>query len=484
VLLCSAVMHRPRTTGVGRAALAAAVAVAAAGLGARALAERRDQSLAVSIWRAAGPAAPALGGRGYGGAAAPAPGGSFVTHRRDVVIGDDHVIRFPGVASGIDPATVEVRSVTDPGGTAVVEQRFVNDLVNAEALLFRQVGRPVTVTLTSGRVEGTLRAVASDSLVVETKTGLEIVRRGDQVVDIALGATTGDHEPTLVWKVSARRAGRHTVEVSYRTAGLSWQPDYTAVIGDGDHVDLTAWATVQNDTDLDLVGADLTLVDQPPSRPRGAAAGAGPVHFKIDRPADLPSGQSMQVELAPRRSAIKARRVVVFEAMSDQSASYTAYPAQDCYAYVPPGAGARAEEMLEIDGPGKTLPEGRLRVFRRQRDDLVVVGDDTLRVNATSGQLRVRAGTSPDITGERRQVDCRQDGGGRSLRERIEIKVDNKGKAAADVLVRDYMYRWANWRIDQEDVKGVKASASAQEYRVRIPAGGSKTVAYTVVYAW
>ncbi|MBZ0236524.1 MAG: hypothetical protein K8M05_29625 [Deltaproteobacteria bacterium] len=224
--------------------LGAALAVFAGG---RALAERRDSRTTVSIWRGGGAT---YGGGGGGGA------GAFISHRRDVEIGADGVVRFAGVAAGMDAATVEVHSVTDPAGTSVVEQRFSANLATPEALLARQVGKPVTVVLAQGEVRGVLRAVSLDALVVETAgKGLEIIRRGEHVVDIKLGAASFDDQPTLAWKLAVKKPGKHTLDVSYRTYGLTWAPEYTAVLGDGDVVDFTAWATVRNDTGLDLPAA-------------------------------------------------------------------------------------------------------------------------------------------------------------------------------------------------------------------------------------
>jgi hypothetical protein len=456
------------------AGLGAAIAVFAGG---RALAERRDTRTTISIWRG--------GGATYGGVGAGAS--AFISHRRDVDIGGDGAVRFAGVAAGMDAATVEVHSLTDPAGTSVVEQRFSSNLATPEALLSRQVGKPVTVVLAQGEVRGVLRAVSLDALVVETADkSLEIIRRGEHVVDIKLGAASFDNEPTLEWKLAVKKPGKHTIDVSYRTYGLTWAPEYTAVLGDGDAVDFTAWATVRNDTGLDLPASELTLVSDTGTPPASPGYVAGParaaVSFKVGRAVDLAAGTALQVELAPRRTGVKARRVHVFEASGDQT-SYQ--PLSDCYGYMPAPAGVRTEQMLEVAGSGPVLPEGNVRVFRRGAGGgLTIVGEDQLRVNPKTGVVRVRAGVAPEISGERKQLDCRPDPGGRSLRERVEIRVENKSKTPSDVVVREYMYRWSNWRIDQEDEKGVGAGGNAYEWRVKLKAGASKTLSYTVAYTW
>ncbi|MBZ0236523.1 MAG: DUF4139 domain-containing protein [Deltaproteobacteria bacterium] len=212
------------------------------------------------------------------------------------------------------------------------------------------------------------------------------------------------------------------------------------------------------------------------------AGRSSPVSFKIARPVDLATGAALQVELAPRRSGVRARRVSVFEASGDQT-SYQ--PLSDCYGYMPTPTGVRTEQMLELAAAGPVLPEGTVRVFRRApTGGLTIVGEDQLRVNPRSGVVRVRAGVAPEVSGERRQLDCRVDPGGRSLRERVEIRVENKGKTATDVVVREYLYRWSNWRIDQEDEKGAGAGGNAYEWRRKLKAGESRTLSYTVVYAW
>jgi len=193
----------------------------------------------------------------------------------------------------------------------------------------------------------------------------------------------------------------------------------------------------------------------------------------------------VQVELMPTRSNAPARRVTVVEPVPDQSAAYQAFPAQECYAYAPPGQGARADVALEIDtGAAQPLPEGRVRLLRRDGDKLEVGGEDVLRVNAATGAVRIRLASAPDVVSEERQIECRFDEHARQLHERVELKVENHGKQAIDGVVRAYMYRWPSWKIEAEDDKGTRAGPQVQEYKVRLAPGASKTVTYAVVYSW
>ncbi|MBK9036113.1 MAG: DUF4139 domain-containing protein [Myxococcales bacterium] len=470
----------------GRVLVMASGAALALAIGGQAVAGGRDRTTVINIKRAADPS---FGGESYGGGGGAASG--YVTQERQVEIGADGTLRFPGVAATLDAATVEFRSTTDPSGTRVVEQRLINDLVNPEALLLRQVGKPITITLASGELTGTLRALAPDALVIDTgDRAAHIVPRGPQILAIKLAAAAIDQEPTLEWRLTAARAGRHDVVVSYRADALGWQPDYSAVLADDGTLDLTAWATITNDTGADFADVDLTLtagggdglfasLGLAPGRPSSTK----PRAWKIPGKVALRSGQAVQVELAPKKTGIKPRKALVFEALAEGAGADNASPTSDCGAYVP--LNPRTGEYLEID-VGVPLPSGRVRLLRRSGHELTVIGTDELRASATTGVVRVSVGGGDvgTISGERTQVQCQPDGSGRSMREDIEVTVTNDGASAADVVVREYMYRWHHWKILRESVKGTRADDRAQEYRLKVPAGASRSVTFTVQYEW
>jgi hypothetical protein len=425
----------------------------------------------------------------------------MITERREVDVANGGEVHITGVASTVDAATVQLRSLTDPGGFSISEQRFVPGATSPDEILARHVGDPVTVMTPKGEVNGVLRSVDAQAIVLEVGSGdarrLQILRRDSYVQDIRLPAGTKSDRASLVWRLATKKPGKHKVEVTYRAEGLSWGADYLAIFDEGAKtIDFSAWATLRNSSGASFDGAEVTLVSG------GAASSAPNVYnpygtlprqtapssrFVVPTPVRVGNGESVQVELVPPRVATKARTIVAFEAVQDLSPNYQAYPATDCSMLATSVAGSsRAEVNVEVDLQGvKQLPEGRVRVFKRAKDSdrLEVLAEDQLKTS--SGLARIRLASHSELSGERHTSGCKFDESARTLSEKVEVKLENKSKQSVDVVVREFMWRYPSWRIDpaDESQKGVRAAPQTQEYRVTVPAGGKKTVTYSVQYS-
>lgn len=192
----------------------------------------------ITVWGAA---------QAFGGATYAAPlSGAMITELREVELGCGGEVRLAGVAATIDPASLQIRDLTEPG-TAITEQRFVPGATTPTELLARHVGDAVTVITPKGEVAGVLRAADEQALVVETGTGdqrrLSVMRR-DFVQDVRLPAGAGN-QPSLVLRVAGKKPGKHAIELTYRAAGLTWSADYLAILDEAARaLDFSAWATV------------------------------------------------------------------------------------------------------------------------------------------------------------------------------------------------------------------------------------------------
>lgn len=437
----------------------------------------------VTIW--ASPRG-AYGGTTYG--TLPPMTGAMITERRELEIAASGEARLANVATTADPASVQLRDLTEPTAR-VAEQRFVPAAATPTELIARHIGGSITVVTAKGDVTGVLRAADDHVIVLETGTGdqkrVSVMRRDGYVLDVRLpGGATG---PSLAWKIATKQPGKHAIELTYRADGLSWAADYLAVLDEpGKQLDFNAWATVKNATGATFDAAELTLVTAAPQlAPTANAPGRPPgQRFTVPNAVKLGAGESVQVELLPTKLSTKVRSIVAFEAMPDPSAQHQLYPNQDCSQNNGSGSGSgRAEIALELDVPAQTLlPEGRVRLFQKRGARLEAVSEDTLRT--APGLARIRLAPDGEIVGERKAVSCSVDERAHTVVEKLETRVDNKGARPVDVVVREFLWRWPVWRLDAEDHRGVRAGPQTQEYRVRVPPKGSQTIRYSVVYTW
>jgi hypothetical protein len=480
--------------------LGAALLVLGAAL--RAGAEERSGA-SITIYQGQGGAGQyTFGGVGYGGQVV-IPAGSFalVAERRSLdLVRGKNTITVRGVAARLDPTTVRFRSATDPAGTKITEQVFAHDLASPDGLLERQLDKEIAVVTAAGEVRGKLLSYDAAHLVLDTGDAafpIRLVKRGDNVRDIRFAAPKGGlvAEPTLTWKVNAARAGRHAAEISYRTSGLLWSADYTAILNKGS-VDLSGWVTVANHSGTGFRGArvalaqtaaeatgPVTFTGYAPGRPEAARTHV----FPLDQPMDLRAGAAVQLELFEPQVAARGEELVVYEPLVNNAIYVSGYPNTDCMAYQYQAVKAFSEKYLEVSLPSaavRSLPDGRARLYRRGAGDaLELVAEETV-VSAGSRSLRLRTGTTEEVKGERRQLTCQPDPSGRQMTEKIEVKVHNKLDRAAQVVVREHMQRWSNWAVQEESIKGKQVGVVSREYRIKVPANASKSLTYTVQYSW
>lgn len=411
-----------------------------------------------------------LGGSTYGGAIA-LPSGAFVTERRDVEVGDDGEIWLRGVPDTTDPASVQLRGIGEP--IAVRAQRFVPEATAGNDVLGKHVGEPVTVVTPKGELAGTLRGADLQSLVLETADGLHVLRRDGYVQDVRL-AKGAAGAAALAFHVDKR--GKQSIEIAYRADSITWSADYVAVLdAAGAAVDFAAWASIKNGTTASWDGAELTLVGASAARDRKQGA----ARFTVPAATRLGAGETVQVELAPPRTGVKVRPIVTFEAMPDPAAQFQQTQATDCNMNNQEDTG-RAHVALELDAP--QLPAGRVHLFQRSAARLDAVGDDDL--HQAAGVVRLRVAETVDVTGERHAVSCNYDESSKTIREKVELVLENRGKQRVTVIAREFMWRWPAWRLDGESQKGERVAPQAQEYRVELAPGAKQTVSYGILYAW
>jgi len=449
------------------------------------------------------------------------PGYAMVRQQRNVSLaGSRSSVRFTDVAALIDPSTVSFISLTDPQGTHVLAQDYQFDLVSADKLLERYLDREITVEQAHGDTIETVTGIllgTSDGLVLRERDGRIRILRGWSNIrfpELPGGLIT---RPTLVWDISTGRQGDHLAEVSYQTGGITWWADYNLVYTQDSRanrcrLDVGSWVSIVNrsgasygDAKLKLVAGDVHRAPQPEFRlgrgmpmlamaedaaARGfAEKGFFEYHlYTLGRPVTLPDNSTKQLELFPTAAGVGCSKDFVYSGTPGH-AGVSASPRTDR------NFGVQSNGKVDIylrfanekgNGLGIPLPSGRVRVNKRDPDDgaLEFIGEDSIDHTPKDEEVMIKLGSAFDITGERRQADFRVDQGRRWMEETIEVRLRNHKQEAVQVIIKENLYRWSNWRITDETVPYEKADARTIHFPVTVGKDAEAVVSYTVRYTW
>jgi len=507
-----------------RPLLAIAVSCACLGLAARE-APAAEPATAITIYSSAQPGAISpefyrpIPGQGVPNAMA-VPGYALVREEREMNIKSGRSqLSFTDVAALIDPTTVTFTSLSDPA-TRVLEQNFQFDLVSTQKLLLKFIDKQITVDKNVGNsvtpITGTLLS-ATDGIVLRGTDGSIYSLPTYAAVkfpDLPGGLNT---RPTLVWDVTSPSGGSQKTRVTYQTGGITWWADYNLIFNEGADansglLDLSAWVSIINqsgatygDAKLKLIAGDVNRVqpemDAYAKRGVLAMAAAAPAEqdgfkqkdffefhlYTLSRPTTLPNNSTKQIELFDQAKQIPAKKVLLY------------YGAVNPYFYPSPytdrnmgvAMNKKVDVYLEFKndkqfGLGVPLPAGRLRVSQLDKVDgsLEFIGEDKIDHTPRDETVRVKLGSAFDVVGERRQVNFAVDTTGKWLEEEIEVKLRNHKQQPVDVVVKENLYRWSNWKILTKTHEFQKEDARTINFPVKVPKDGETIVRYRVRYSW
>ena len=184
---------------------------------------------------------------------------------------------FMDVASQIDPATVHIKSLTDPQSLQVLEQNYEFDLLSPEKLMEKYVGKTVKIkekNYYTGKEE------IYEAKLLSVNNG-PIFKVNDEIYSGLSGQIIYPEipgnliaEPTLIWLLQNDLDKTQKVEASYLTGGIGWKADYVTVLNkDDNQADLSGWVTIDNksgatyqNASVQLVAGDVNRVEAPNAR--------------------------------------------------------------------------------------------------------------------------------------------------------------------------------------------------------------------------
>ncbi len=432
-----------------------------------------------------------------------------------------NAVRFTDVAALIDPTTVAFESLTDAKGTTVLEQNYQFDLVSTDKLLQKYVDRPITVEQVRGQATETFNGT-----LLSTQGGL-VLKRDDGSVQVVphnagvkLPALPGGliTRPTLVWDVSAQRAGAHRTRVSYQTQGMTWWSDYNVTFAEGAtanscRMDVGAWVSIVNQSGAGYSDAKLKLVAGDVHRATAVGAVNAPYPaskalrseekdngfaekaffeyhlYTLGRTTTLPDQSTKQIELFPAARRVPCEKLLVYYGVPAGHRGFLPSPATDR------NYGVQSNRKVDVylqfanaeaNGMGMPLPAGRVRVSKLDPADqtLEFIGEDTIDHTPRNEKVLLKLGSAFDVVGERRQLDFRVDTSRKTMAEEIEVRLRNQKKERVEVLVKENLYRWVNWTISAKSHDYRKDDSRTVVFPVTVAPEGETVVRYTVQYSW
>ena len=452
---------------------------------------------------------------------AEAPGVELTVYNSDLGLVKEHrqmtlekglnFVRFSDVAAGIDPTSVHFRSLTDPEGTAVLEQNYEYDVVGSAKLLRKYVDQQITLVTDDGSVYTGKLLSGADDIILQAADGKVTVVKASQVREFQFPALPEGliTKPSLLWQLEAAKAGAHDVEVTYLTSGITWSADYVVVLAPDDaSLGLNGWVTVDNrsgatykDARLKLIAGDIhrvqpaqELVAYDLARKGAPAPTAEQVAerqffeyhlYEVQRPVTVKDQQTKQIEFVSAEG-VKAEKIFVYDGLGGGSWRYYGPITDPNYG---PTSNKKVMVLVEFknseaSGLGIPLPKGRVRVYKEDTGSgTEFVGEDEIDHTPKDERVRLYLGDAFDIVGERKQTDFKQLGE-RTIEESFEISVRNHKSEAVEVRVVEHMFRWSEWEITAKSQDYTKLDSSSVEFRVNVPKDGEAKITYTVRYRW
>jgi hypothetical protein len=406
---------------------------------------------------------------------------------------------FMDVAAQILPASVQIRSLTDPEGLMVMEQNYEYDLISPQKLMDKYVGKEVQLYQKNPYTE-------REELVTATllaNNGGPIYRINNELTFNYPGRVIFPAlpemliaRPTLAWLLENNLSKPQSVETSYLTSGITWKADYLMTLNEDDtKADLSGWVTIDNESGasyrnatLKLVAGNVNLVREGQYRGMALAKGilaetAPAPQFKeegffeyhiyyLSRPSTIKDSQSKQISLF-KALAIPVKKELLFRGTPQYYFGQNIEVASD----------QKVGVFIEIaNSKGKhlgiPLPSGKMGVYKRDDEGgLQFIGEDTIEHTAKDEKLRIKVGNAFDVVARRKRTDWKKTA---SDTYETAVEIDIRNHKQEDVLVRVVEPIPGDWQMLSSSMDYTKGEAHTAEFSVPVKKDGEARLTYRV----
>lgn len=406
-------------------------------------------------------------------------------------------LRFMDVAAKIIPASVSIRSLTDPGSLTVIEQNYEYDLLSPSKLLSKFVGKDVKLYSKNYYTD---REEIVTATVMSANDNVPVFRIGNEITFGHPGRIIFPEipdsliaKPTLVWQIDNSLNRPQKIEAVYLTGGITWSASYVLVLNEkDDRADLSGWVTVDNKSGgqyrnarLRLVAGDISRVEEQPVRTmkKMYAAEAAPARqfeekeffeyhiYNLERPTTIRDNQTKQISLLEAKD-IPVKKEFVFQGPGHYYTSrYLEKMPQKVSVFIE--LRNRKDHNL-----GMPLPKGTLRTYKHDLDgSLQLVGENTIDHTPKDEKIRLKLGDAFDITAERKQTEWEKVAD-QVYESAYEITVRNHKREDIAVTVIETIP--GDWKILQSSSEYKKTDVRTVSFQIPVPKDREAKLTYRV----
>jgi hypothetical protein len=406
-------------------------------------------------------------------------------------------LRFMDVASHINPVTVRARSLNFSTAFTVIEQNYEYDLMNANKLLDKYVGKRIKL-IDWNRTLDTRDVVEAELL---SNNQGQIYRINDEIYLGHPGYRVLPEipenliaKPTLMWLYSSGTTRPHELEVSYLTNNINWKADYVMVLDSDDtSSDLSGWVTVDNKSGAAYTDARLKLVagevqraeerfDRRLYKGKVMAEAAAPMFvekgffeyhiYDLTRPTTIKDRQTKQVGLLEARGVGVDKELIVRGIKSYFTRLYReTNPKQPVDVFI-------KFKNSKQNSLGMPLPAGIMRLYKEDQDEsLQFIGENRIDHTPKDEEVSLKVGEAFDVVAERIQT------GYKAISSRLhetawEVTLRNHKEEGVKVSIVEPLY--GDWRVISRSHPYKKIDAFTIRFDVEVPRDKEVKVTYRI----
>ena len=406
-------------------------------------------------------------------------------------------LRFMDVASHIMPVTVHAKSLNYPDDFSVLEQNYEYDLMNANKLLDKYVGKKIKIIVWN---EFQDRKEVVEATLLSNNNG-QIYKINDEIFlghpGIKVLPELPENliaKPTLTWVYDNKSKIAHNLEVSYLTNNISWKADYVVVLNKDDtSADISGWVTLDNKSGATYNNARLKLIAGDVHRvmeeyedrvymmkqmERAAAPQFEEKAFfeyhiyDLQRKTTIKDKQTKQISLLEANDAEVQKELLVYGIKSYFTRLYRGQtPKQTVNVYV-------KFKNTKDNNLGMPLPAGIMRLYKRDDEEsLQFIGEDRIDHTPKDEEVRLKIGEAFDVVAERIQTDYKQ------ITTRLhesewEITLRNHKEEDVKVSIVEPLY--GNWMVISNSHPYKKEDAFTIRFDIEVPKDKEVKIKYRV----